>query len=409
MTYADRDEAYRAGREGRSIHTAYVDSYEEGQRDRKRARARAAERDGAGGGLGGLVLLAVALAAIAIIIGLAIVSAIAAFVAAFVVAAAARIPPRSTSNSYAEGYKASFYAFAASLAVACGLGFGAAEIQNGQPGAWYELVRETARAANEGGGYVLLLPLSWMPWPDNIVLPMPVAPSDLSTGALLVLLLPAWFAAIVALAVNTDFGFVRAGLAAPLVVAVGLAWVLSLIAGVLALAVRADIPPIEIGPDLAYVALLAAGAAFATAVVAGLVGGVALAAVTAAASLGKRFAAGASFRATLGAVFVSCVATAIGLFLFRHGDGFALTVRDAVSARQFALPIWPELQAFLPFSVPGVLLGGLFLRGSVPGSGFVAYLLACLLLTPLALAADAVALAGGFFAFDSGLFADWLR
>lgn len=410
MTYADREEAYKAGREGRSIHTAHVNAYEDGQRDRKRARDRARDRDAdAPRGGGEAILLVLALAAVGAIVAVALVSAVAAIAAAVVVAVAARIPPRATSPSYAEAYKAGFYAFGTWLTLTSVLGFGALAIQDGQPGAWYALVRDIARTFNEGGAYIVTLPISWVPWPGGVVPPTPAAPVDLGTGALLVLIAPAWIGAAIALGMHVNFGLLRASIAVPFVVGAGVTLAVGVLVGVMALALRADTPPIGFDAELASIALLAIAAACLAAVVFGLLGGLVGAAVTAALSLGKRFPLGYAMRSTGGAVLASCLTTAIALFLFRQGDGFAAVVRESASARQFFLPDWTVVQAFLPLAMPGVLLGGSLLRGALPLGGFAQYLLACVLFAPLAVVADAAALGGAFVAFDSANFVEWLR
>jgi hypothetical protein len=402
MTHAERDEVYKAGREGRTVtHTPYADAYQQGQRDRKREKSRRDE--GASGG-GEAIIAIVLLGAIAAIIGIAIVASVAALAAAVVLLLASRLPFRSGTLSYREAYKACFYVMVTWLVATGAVGFGAYAAQTGQPGAPHELVRAVAAAFEMYGGLALAVPISLVPWPEGVNPPQPVFSHDVDLTAVLILTIPAWLAAAIALRVNTDQGWLSALITTPVLIVVGVVFGLVVVLACGVLAVRADTAPLVLGPELAYTTLLAGVVVSGAAIIGSVAGGTLVAVVAAILALGRRFPLAVAMRGTGLAVFTSCVVTALALFLFRNADPLVAAVRAAVTARQMVLPPWSVLEVLLPLAVPGLLLGALFIRRVMPGAGAPRYLLACAIFAPIGLLFDVAALAAGLAAFDSEYF-----
>lgn len=438
MTYHEsqqRDEAYRAGREGRSVITPYGDDYDRGKKERRNAQRRRDDPGGGGGpGLVILLMLFFVVVAVAVVLVAAIGAAAGAVAAALPLWFVARLPPGGENIGYRLAYRSSFVALLAWILLTLVVGVGAEYIRTEQPGAWHEWVRTTGDAFLLGVGSVLAKAAAWAPTPDSGIFAEASGTSAFSRfgrvgadaagelgaalsapGVFAVLVLLPLLGAAVAIRAMLPFGgfagFVRACIATPIVVALGSALMFVALVGVRWVGLRADLPPALPGAELGVAAAVTSAAVGGAALVGALLGGPLVAAITTALTFGRRFPLRNSISAMGLAAFVAALVGALALYLFRDADAYVANVAAAVAARGVIWPSASVLAAFMVVAAPGVLLGALILRAGLRDSyrGVVGYLAACAVFAPIALALDTAALAAGVLALESPEFLAWLR
>jgi hypothetical protein len=436
MTYQEsqaRDEAYRAGREGRSVYTAYGDDYDRGKKERANAKRRWNElTEGSGAGAGpGLVYLF--LLAVLVMVALAVMSAAVSAAAGAVVAALplwflSRLPPGGANIGYRLAYRASVAALMIWILLTFLVGLGAEWLRTGQPGTWHQWVRDTSDAFRLTAMRVIAAAAAQLPWPDRDVGALGLDPRALTAAdgvpelrrvlsmphVFAVLVLLPLVGATIALKVTLPFGgvigFVRACIAAPLVVASGAVGIVSVAMGIAWLALHADTPPslpaVELGVAAAVAAIVLGAAALAGA----LLGGPLVALVTAAVTLGRRIPVGASVVGMGFAIFVAGLVSAFALYFFRDADAYVAHIAAAVAGGS----VWPSsssLGAFGIVAAPGVLLGALVLRAALrePYRGALGYFAVSAMFAPIAVAIQTAALAAGVVAIELPQIEAWVR
>lgn len=224
MTYADREEAYKAGLEGRSVHTPYGDEYERGQRDRKKKKKKhSLESDTLGsGGVAGIVGALLLVVIVGFFAGV-LLAALMSVVATFVVMLAARLPPRGEALGYRDAYKATFAAIFTWLAITLGLVYAAWFAgEHLSPGGLRNFAMLAGTTSYATLGTLLAPPLSVLPTLDGMP-PLPSAPlGNLLNAANAAVLAPGMIVAVAALRFgDADLGWLRACIAAPVAVITG--------------------------------------------------------------------------------------------------------------------------------------------------------------------------------------------
>ena len=377
-----RDEAYKAGREGRSIYTAHSDEFDRGAADRRKAKKKREEQDGTGGGGGGGAVALMLLAVVGVLILLAVTSATAAVCSATILLLATRLLPGRHRVSWAEAYKASFFTVFTWQAVMLLIGGGAVAAKNGAPGSFHQLVREVAHAGEYIGYRVGQSIYAALPLPAGVpAIEVTVFPT---AAALALLLVPAVLAAGLALRITLEdafdgaVGYLIACVLVPLIVVPGVLFAQGMTLGAIWLALHADIAPLGAGMQL----VLAASCGVAVLLSLTFVGGVIGAAIVwLLANLTARRAAltpGSAYSAAALALFVTGLPTLLLLYLFRSGDSLVSAVlAAATSPTPFAsvaalLGEWTLIKGFLLVALPGLLLGTLVvnrgLEHAVPGA-----------------------------------------
>ncbi len=364
-----KDEAYKAGREGRSIQTAHGDDYDRGAADRRKAKKKREEEGNPGGGGGGGAVALFLLAAIGILILLAVTSAIAAVCSGAILLLATRLLPGRGRTSWAEAYKASFYAFFTWQAVMLLIGGAAVAVQNGAPGSFYRLIREVAHAAE----YIAFR----IAQPIHAALPLPAGTPAIdvtlfpTAAALALLLVPAVLAAGLALRITLEdafdgvVGYLIACVLAPVIVVPGVLFAQGMTLGAIWLALHADIAPLGTGMQHVLAASCGVAVVLSLTFVGGMIGA---AIVWVLANLAARRAAlslGSAYSTAARALFVAGLPTVLLLYLFRSGDTLVSAVlAAATSATPFAsvaalLGEWTLMKGFLLVALPGLLLAAL--------------------------------------------------